>query len=230
MLAVAIAAVLFVLAQMGFQGVASYNKLNANSTSVLVYIGQLLTGSSVGGEIFAFALALSVIAATGVGIVLSARIAYGIASYRALPAGLANVSSRFHTPAVATVVVALLLLGLGWVYLLTTSVQSVFSYVLNNTGILYATFYCVTAISAVVYYRRRVMSNWKDALTIGILPIAAVIFLAWVAIKSISTAPAAQNYSLLGFVVVGAILILIARFVLRSPFFQIKRESWKPED
>jgi amino acid transporter len=230
MLAVAIAGVLFVLAQTGFQGVASFSKLNANSTSVLVYIGQRLTGSSFGGQVFAFALALSVIAATGVGIVLSARIAYGIASYRALPAGLANVSSRFHTPAVATVVVALLLLALGWVYLLTTSVQSVFSYVLNNTGILYATFYCVTAISAVVYYRRRVMSNWKDAVTIGILPIAAVIFLAWIAIKSILGAPAAQNYSLLGFLVIGAILIFVARFVLRSPFFQIKRESWKPEN
>jgi uncharacterized membrane protein len=108
-------------------------------------------------------------------------------------------------------------------------VQSAFSYVLNNTGILYATFYCVTAISAVVYYRRRVMSNWKDAVTIGILPVAAVVFLAWIAIKSILAAPAAQNYSLLGFVVIGAILLFVARFVLRSPFFKIKRENWTPE-
>ena len=90
--------------------------------------------------------------------------------YRALPGGLAKVSPQFRTPAVATIIAGLLLLALGWVYLLTTSVQSAFSYVLNNTGILYATFYCVTAISAVVYYRRRVMSNWKEAVTIGILP------------------------------------------------------------
>jgi amino acid transporter len=228
-LAVAIAGVLFVLAQIGFQGVASYNKLNANSTSPLVFIGRLLSGSSVGGDVFAVALALSVIAATGAGIVLSARIAYGIASYRALPGVLANVSSRFRTPAVATVVAAVVLLALGWVYLLTTSVQHAFSYVLNNTGILYATFYCVTAISAVVYYRRRIMSNWADAITVGILPIAAVVFLGWIAIKSILGAPAAQNYSLLGFVVIGIILIFVARFVLRSPFFKIKRESWTPE-
>jgi amino acid transporter len=155
MLAVAIAGVLFILAQIGFQGLASYNKLNANSTSVLVYIGHLLTGSGVGGQVLAFALALSIIAATGVGIVLSSRIAYGIASYRALPGSLANISPRFHTPAVATVAASVILLALGWVYLLTTSVQSAFGYVLNNTGILYATFYCVTAISAIVYYRRR---------------------------------------------------------------------------
>jgi amino acid transporter len=229
MLAVAIAGVLFILAQVGLQGVASYNKLNANSTSVLVYIGHLLTGSGVGGQVLAFALALSVIAATGVGIVLSARIAYGIASYRALPSALANVSQRFHTPAVATVVASVILLALGWVYLLTTSVQSAFSYVLSNTGILYATFYCMTALAAIVYYRRRVMSSFRDALTLGILPLASVAFLGYVAVKSILSAPAAQNYSLLGFVVVGLILILVARFGLRSPFFQIKRESWTPE-
>jgi amino acid transporter len=170
-----------------------------------------------------------VIAATGVGIALSARIAYGIASYRALPSSLANISPRFRTPAVATVVASVILLALGWVYLLTTSVQNAFSYVLDNTGILYATFYCITALAAMVYYRRRVMSSWRDALTLGILPIAAVVFLGYVAIKSILSAPAAQNYSLLGFVVVGVILIFVARFGLRSPFFQIKRESWTPE-
>jgi amino acid transporter len=228
MLGVAIAGVLFVLAQVGFQGVTSYKNLNNNSTSPLVYIGNLLTGSSHGGQVLAFAVALSVIAATGVGIVLSARIAYGIASYRALPGSLANVSPRFKTPAVATVVASLILLVLGWVYLLTTSVQNAFSYVLNNTGILYATFYCITALAAVVYYRRRVMSNWRDMVTIGILPIAAVAFLGYVAVKSILSAPAAQNYSLLGFVVVGLFLIFVARFGWKSEFFKIKRESWRP--
>jgi amino acid transporter len=228
MLAVGIAAVLFILAQIGLQGVASYHKLNANSTSVLVYIGHLLTGSGIGGQVVALALALSVIAATGAGIVLSARIAYGIASYRALPAALANVSPRFRTPAVATVAASIILLVLGWVYLLTTSVQNAFGYVLDNTGILYATFYCITALAAIVYYRRRVLSNWQDMITLGILPILSIIFLAWIAIKSILSAAAAQNWSLLGFAVVGFVLILVARFVLHSPFFQIKRESWTP--
>lgn len=230
MLAVAIAGILFVLAQVGLQGVTSYKNLNNNSTSVLVYLGNLLTGSSHGGQVLAFALALSVIAATGVGIVLSARIAYGIASYRALPGRLADVSPRFKTPAVATVVASLILLALGWAYLLTTSVATAFSYVLNNTGILYATFYCVTAVSAMVYYRRRVLSNWKDLVTLGILPVGAIVVLGYIAVRSIALAPAAQNYSLLGFVVVGFILLLIARFWLRSPFFGIRRESWSPEE
>jgi amino acid transporter len=228
MMAVGVAAVLFILAQIGLQGVTSYNKLNNNSTSVLVYLGDTLTGHSWGGTFAAIALALSVIAGTGVGIVLSARIAYGIASYHALPEGLANVSQRFRTPAVATVVASLILLALGWVYLLTTSVQNTFSYVLDNTGILYATFYCVTALAAIVYYRRRVLSNLRDAITLGLLPLASIVFLAWVAIKSMLSAPAAQNYSLLGFLVLGLILLLIAKFVWKSSFFDTRRESWTP--
>jgi amino acid transporter len=228
MTAVAIAAVLFILAQIGLQGVTSFKNLNNNSTSVLVYLGDTLTGHSYGGQIAALALALSVIAATGVGIVLSARIAYGIASYHALPAGLANVSQRFRTPAVATITASVILLALGWVYLLTTSVQNAFSYVLDNTGILYATFYCITALAAMVYYRRRVLSSISDALTLGLLPLASIVFLAYVAIKSMLSAPAAQNYSLLGFLVVGLILLLVARFGWRSPFFNTRRESWTP--
>ena len=180
MIAVAVAGVLFILAQIGLQGVVSYKKLNNNSTSVLVYLGHLLSGSSIGGSVIAFALALSVVAATGVGIMLSARIAYGIASHRALPGPLANVSPRFSTPVIATVVAGGLLLILSWVYLFTTSVQNAFGYVLNNTGILYATFYCVTALAAMVYFRRRVLSNWLDALTLGILPICAIAFLGWI--------------------------------------------------
>src|ERR1700684_1661442 len=223
-----IAAGLFILAQIGLQGVTSFKNLNNNSTSTLVYLGDTLTGHSYGGQIAALAFALSVIAGTGVGIVLSARIAYGIASYHALPESLANVSQRFRTPAVATVVASVILLALGWIYLLTTSVQNAFSYVLDNTGILYATFYCITALSAMVYYRRRVLSTWQDALTLGLLPLASIVFLAYVAIKSMLSAPAAQNYSLLGFLVVGLILLLVARFGWRSPFFNIRRESWTP--
>jgi predicted transporter len=65
-------------------------------------------------------------------------------------------------------------------------------------------------------------------LTIGILPIAAVAFLAYIAVKSTLSAPAAQNYSLLGFVVVGLVLIFVGRFGWRSEFFKIRRESWSP--
>ena len=127
-----------------------------------------------------------------------------------------RLGQRFKTPVVATVVASLILLALGWVYLLTTSVQNTFSYVLNNTGILYATFYCITALSAMVYYRRRVLSSASDALTLGMLPLASIAFLGLGRHQvHPGRADAAQNYSLLGFLVVGIILMIVARFGLQ---------------
>ena len=60
---------------------------------------------------------------------------------------------------------------------------------------------------------------------VGILPVGAVAFLVWMVVKSLQAAPASQIWSLVGIVGVGFILMFVARFVLRSPFFGIPRES-----
>src|SRR6267154_754012 len=89
--AVALLAVIYTLAQVGLQGVVSPAKLQANSASALVYVAQAL-GGGFWAKMMALSIALSVIATTGTGIVLSSRIVYGMASYRALPGFLSNVS------------------------------------------------------------------------------------------------------------------------------------------
>jgi amino acid transporter len=225
MLAVVFVAIIYVLSQVGLQAVVSPARLQAHSTSALVYVAQALGGSG-WAKAMALALALSVIAATGTGIVLTARIVYGMASRRVLPAFLGNVSPRFATPVAASLVAGLILIGLTWIYLLTSSVQNAFNDVINVTGLLYATFYILTALAAVVYYRRRVFTHAWDALTLGLLPLAAAGFLVWVVVKTLQAAPTAQIWSLAGVVGIGLILMLSARFVLRSPFFQIPRESY----
>jgi len=224
MLAVGIVAVIFTLSQVGLQGVVSPAKLQSNAPAGLVYVGQVLGGSA-GGKALALALALSVIAATGTGIVLTARILYGMASHRVLPALFANVSPRFSTPVGATLIAGLVLIALAWMYLLTTSVQNAFSDVINVTGLLYASFYILTALAAIVYYRRRVFTRLWDAVFLGILPLGAIAFLVWVVVKSLQSAAQAQIWSLVGVVGVGLVLMLCARFILRSPFFHIERES-----
>jgi hypothetical protein len=44
-------------------------------------------------------------------------------------------------------------------------------------------------------------------------------------VKSLQAAPGSQIWSLAGIVAAGLILMLAARFILRSPFFHIRRES-----
>jgi amino acid transporter len=111
------------------------------------------------------------------------------------------------------------------VYLLSSSVANVFTDLIDVTGLLYIAFYILTALAAMVYYRRRVFSNAWDAVIVGVLPIAAAVFLGWILVKSLLSAPASQLWSLVGIVVVGLVLMLSARFIMRSPFFQIQRES-----
>ena len=60
---------------------------------------------------------------------------------------------------------------------------------------------------------------------LGILPFAAAVFLGWVFWKSAQQAPATQRWSLIVIIALGVIMMLIARFGLRSRFFQIPRES-----
>jgi amino acid transporter len=223
-LAVGFLAVIYTLAQVGLQGVVSPAKLQAHSASALVYVAQAL-GGGFWAKMMALSIALSVIATTGTGIVLSARIVYGMASYRALPGFLSNVSRRYRTPAAASIAVGIVLIALTWVYLLATSVQNAFNDVIAVTGELFAVFYIMTALATMVYYRRRVFGGARDGLVLGVLPLGAAGFLGWMLVRTLQVAPAAQVRSLVAIVAAGVLLMLCARFVLRSPFFAIQRES-----
>src|SRR6516165_2436901 len=139
-IAVAILVCMYTFCQIGLQGVVSPAKLQANSSQALVYIANALGGGT-WAKVMAFALALSVIASTGVSIVILARMIYGMASHRVLPAILGNVSPRFSTPAVASTVIGVILIAVTWAYLLSSSIDDAFTAVIDVSGILYASFY-----------------------------------------------------------------------------------------
>jgi amino acid transporter len=223
-IAVAFLAVLFTVAQVGLQGVVSPARLQAHGPDALVYAAGVL-GGPVWAKMTALALALSVTASTGCGIVLTARMIYGMASHRVLPPGLANVSRRFATPVAASVLVGVILVAVTWLYLLTSTIAAAFSNVIAVTGLLYAAFYILTALAAITYYRRRVLTSPWDTLTLGILPLAATGFLAWVIVQSVQAAPPAQLWSLAGILTAGLAAMAAARYGLRSAFFAIPRES-----
>jgi amino acid transporter len=223
-IAVALLIVIYTFCQIGLQGVVTPAKLAANATAPLVYIAQALGGGSA-AKAMALALALSVIASTGVSIVILARMLYGMASHRVLPAILGNVNTRFATPAIASIVIGIILIAVTWVYLLASSVANAFTALIDVSGVLYASFYLLTATSAIVYYRRRIFSNVWDGVLVGILPLAATGFLVWIVVKSVQNAPQSQRWSLIGVVAAGLVLMLAARFILRSPFFRIRLES-----
>jgi amino acid transporter len=226
MIAVVGLAIIYTLVQVGLQGVLSPSKLaQAGNNGV----GLIAAGQAIGGpgwaKVMALALALSVIASTGTGIVCVSRLLYGMASHRTLPEALSTVSRRFSTPIVATLVMGAVLTAVTIVFLVTSSVQNAFFDVINETGLLYAGFYVLTALATIAYFRRRVVTNVWSFLVLGVLPLGAAAFLVWLVVKSVQVTTNAENIALELVLVVGIILMLIARFVLRSPFFKIARES-----
>ncbi len=222
--AVAILAVIYILAQVGLQGAVSPARLQANSSSVLVYVAQALGGGG-WAKVMAFALVLSVSASVGVGIVSLSRITYGMAGYRVLPAVMGNVSRRFATPMVASLIMGVTLIVVTWIYLLSTSVANLFSELISVDGLLYASFYILTALAAMVYYRRRVFSNVWDALLVGILPLGAIAFLVWIVVKSLQSGTSQERWSLIGIVAAGLLVMIAFRVIVRPGFFQTPRES-----
>ena len=93
------------------------------------------------------------------------------------------------------------------------------------TGLLFSIFYILTAVTLIVYYRRRLTANLWDAEALGVLPLAAAAFLGWILVESLRKATSAERWSLAGIVIAGLVLLVIARTVLRSSFFHIQREA-----
>ena len=167
----------------------------------------------------------AVILGVGVAVVILARMIYGMANHRVLPPVLGNVNTRFATPVVASVVVGVILIVITWVYLLSGSIANVFTQLIDVTGLLCAAYYMLTALAAIVYYRRRIFSAPWDAMLAGVLPAGAIAFLGWILVKSVIGAEGAQLWSLVGVGIAGIVLMLIARYVLRAQFFSTPRES-----
>jgi hypothetical protein len=80
-------------------------------------------------------------------------------------------------------------------------------------------------LATIVYYRCRILASLADALTAGILSLTAAAFLAWVMVKSVQAAPASRNWSLAGILIAGLVLMLAARYGLKSVFFALPREA-----
>jgi hypothetical protein len=65
---------------------------------------------------------------------------------------------------------------------------------------------------------------------VGLLPLGAAVFLGIMFYKSVQGAASPERWSLIGIIVLGLVMMLSARFILRSPFFHIRRESAAVKD
>ena len=72
----------------------------------------------------------------------------------------------------------------------------------------------IMGLATMAYYRRQILASAWDTVTLGVLPLGAAGFLAWVLARSVQTAAPSQNWSLAGVLALGVVLMLAARYGL----------------
>jgi hypothetical protein len=112
------------------------------------------------------------------------------------------------------------------VYLLVGSIAAAFSALVAGTGILFTSYYILTGLAMIVYYRRRVFSSLAGAVVDGLLPLAAAAFLGWIIEQAMASNAANVNWTIAGIVGVGIVLMVLARLTHRGAFyFATQREA-----
>jgi hypothetical protein len=88
--------------------------------------------------------------------------------------------------------------------------------VINESGLLYAGFYVLTALAAIVYFRRRASATHGTRSYIACVRSRRV-FLVWLVVKSVKLTTNAENIALKIIGGAGIVLMLVARFVRNPP-------------
>ena len=223
-LGVALTGLLFLIMYSTYQGVGPSAQLQAHAANAIAWVGQVLAGTA-GARIMSFAVVISVLATTQVAIIGTARVAYSMARDRVLPRRIGSISERFRTPAFATLLLGGSMIVLGVIDIFATSVASAMDVIINASGVLYSIFYAVTGIAAAWYYRKLLLQSAKNAIILGILPLAGAALLIWVTVKGWQALTLAERNGLIGIGVLGVIMMFVAARVYKAPIFKAKVET-----
>ena len=169
------------------------------------------------------AVLLSIVGATQTALVAGSRIAFAMGQDKVLPSALGRSHPTHRTPAVATVVFAVLTLAVTWVYTLgSSSVEGAFTKVVSSVGLMFALFYAATGIAMAVYYRRLAARGVGAFLELALVPLVSAAFLIWVAVKSVPGL-GGWNGTVMHYMyimlAVGIIFLLVTRFIGKAAYF-----------
>jgi amino acid transporter len=214
-----------------FQGGVTQKALANNGDDALAYIVKSVAGSP-WDKVMIVAVLLSIVGATQTALVAGSRIAFAMGQDKVLPSALGRSHPRHRTPAVATVVFAVLTLVVTWIYTLgSDSVEGAFTNVVSSVGLMFALFYAATGIAMAVYYRRLAARGVGAFLELALVPLVSAAFLLWVAFKSVPGL-GGWNGTIMHYMyimlAIGIVFLLFARFIGRSPYFKEPIEAYDP--
>jgi amino acid transporter len=209
------------------------------SGDVLGLLAGDVFGSSTLGKVVIIAVLTSAAASTQTTILPTSRTALSMARAKAAPDALARVHPRYLTPHVATWVMGAL--SIAWYVGLTIVSQNILYDSIAALGLMIAFYYGLTGFACTWYYRRTLTSSLKRLLLVGIAPFTGGAILLFVFVRSCIDLGRADAGSTtyfgigsplvigLGFLIVGAVLMVIWRAAGHREFFARRPEAAERE-
>ena len=161
---------IFVLNTVAVQMLLGPKAVGAQDVSVLFYFGQQLFGKWA-SYLMIFAVLTSTVATTQTTVLPAARITYSMARDGVWPKMFARIHPKFQTPAVGTLVVALLSFAGIILTTFSSSSSSVFNNLVANIGVLVAFYYGFTGIACAWAFRKTLGQNFRSNVTMVYLPL-----------------------------------------------------------
>ncbi len=225
--------VLVAVAAQAFNGPAGL----ADADDVLAVLAAEVFGSPL-DKIVVVAVLTSAAASCLTTILPNARTALSMARHGAAPRALGVVHPRAKTPHVATLGFGAL--AVGWYVALTLISEDILADSIAALGLMIAFYYALTGYACVVFYRRELFGSPHNLLLVGVAPFVGATLLAVLFYRSCRdlSAPDAGSGTVLGvgtplvvglgFLLLGAALMVVWRLLGHREFFSRRREVADP--
>ncbi len=189
-----------------------------NAGDVLAVLGQQVW-PGLGGKLLVIAVMLSTIATLETTLIQVTRTLFAMARERTVPAAFGWIHPRRGTPWLATLVVAVVSLGLfiGSNYI--GSLGTVMTDAISSIGLQIAVYYGLAGLTVVIAFRKVLFVSVRNFLMMGVWPLGGAIFMFGILIESIPANGAVIDWVGLGGLALGFIP-MIFYWVRGSAYFK----------
>jgi hypothetical protein len=195
-----------------------------NAADILQVLGQAVWHGW-GGKLIVVSVLLSTVATLETTLIQVTRTLFVMGRDHTLPHALGTVHKDRKSPFVATMVVALLSLGLfvGSQYI--GNISTIMSAGYSAIGLQICFYYSLAGLSVVILYRRQIFKSFSNFIFIGLWPLLGAVFMGYVFVKVI---PGLDNTTLwvgLGAMALGLIPMFYFWFVVKAPYFKMAAKA-----
>lgn len=175
----------YVVVTVGAQAAKGPGFLTDHPDDALGAVGDIVLGSTV-NKLLILAVLTSAMASTQTTILPAARSMLSMGSHQAAPERLASIDRKHLTPAWSTWFFGIV--ACAWFVFLVViggEAQNPYYASIAAVGLMIAFYYGLTGITCVVYYRKYLLTSWRNFVFVGLMPGTGGLVLAYIFVRSL---------------------------------------------